>query len=98
MLGRVSAMTALAAALCVAPNPTAAGSGGAAAAAPLVLDGDAPYIVPPELFRPSEAMSDDHSDTAQTLALRDVELDWSAAPSPPPILPADRKLTNRPGP
>ena len=42
----------------------------------LTLDGDAPWIVPPELFRPSEAMSDHHNDTAQTLALRDVELDW----------------------
>ena len=55
----------------------AAASPPAAAAAPLLqLDGDAPWIVPPELFRPSEAMSDEHADTAQTLALRDVELDW----------------------
>ena len=66
--------------------PTSASASAAAAATEaaselamprlLQLDGDAPWIVPPELFRPSEAMSDHHSDTAQTLALRDVELDW----------------------
>jgi hypothetical protein len=42
----------------------------------LSLDGDVGWVVPPELFRPSEAMSDEAEDTAQTLALRDVELDW----------------------
>ena len=40
------------------------------------LDGDVPWIVPPELSKLSEAQSDAAADTAQTLALRDVELDW----------------------
>eukprot|EP00035_Acanthoeca_spectabilis_P011529 m.203137 g.203137 ORF g.203137 m.203137 type:complete len:91 (-) comp15369_c0_seq9:2646-2918(-) len=42
----------------------------------VALDGDVPWVVPPELSRPSEGMSDAANDTAQTLALRDVELDW----------------------
>ena len=54
----------------------AAACGSAAAAAPLTLTGDAPWVVPPELGIPSESMSDTADDTAQNMALRDVELDW----------------------
>jgi hypothetical protein len=56
-----------------ATSPTSSSLG---TSEPLTLDGDVPWIVPPELSRPSEAESDALADTAQTLALRDVELDW----------------------
>ena len=39
----------------------------AAGGSALVLDGDTPWVVPPELQRPSEAQSDAVEDTAQTL-------------------------------
>lgn len=48
----------------------------ASSATLLSLTGDSPWVVPPELATPSEARSDFANDTAQTLALRDVELDW----------------------
>ena len=44
--------------------------------AAVLLDGDTPWLVPPEISRPSEQRSDALADTAQALALRDVELDW----------------------
>jgi hypothetical protein len=62
-----------------AASPAAAGSpvvDHESTAAIVTLGGDAPWVVPPELSRPSEAMSDEFADTAQTLAARDVELDW----------------------
>ena len=42
----------------------------------LKLDGDVPWVVPPEISIPSEGRSDFANDTAQALALRDVEMDW----------------------
>lgn len=69
-------MRASVAALACAMPASAAAAPLESLARPATLNGDAPWIVPPEMFRPSEAMSDSHADTAQTLALRDVELDW----------------------
>ena len=57
-------------------SSTSTSAAAAAVLAPLFLTGDTPWIVPPELSNPSEGESDALNDTAQTLALRDVELDW----------------------